>query len=78
MDGERAYAGARSRNEVIEFRGKYVIHRYCFSDHDLCDFYASGPGFRRVVFDVKPEDAQRVISELREMVDRLRTDTPSA
>ncbi|WP_237642520.1 hypothetical protein [Stenotrophomonas panacihumi] len=58
-----------ARNEVVEVRGKYVIHRYCFSEHARCDFHVAGPGLRHVVFDVEPQDVETVIGQCRALID---------
>lgn len=72
MNSEWAYARSWSCNEIVEFRGRYAIHKYCHVDQDSCDFHAHGPDLNHVVFDVAKEDAERVIEGLRQIIDRLQ------
>jgi len=70
MNPEWLIDACRSLNEVIEFRGEYVIHRYSFSEKNTCDFYAAGPReFRRVLFDVSGVEADAAIEKLRAEID---------
>ncbi|HEY0332554.1 MAG TPA: hypothetical protein VGC74_02435 [Stenotrophomonas sp.] len=58
-----------ARNELVEFRAQYAIHRYRFSDSTLSDFHVSGPGLRHGVFDVAEDDATAVVKSLRALID---------
>ena len=69
MERRSISGGLSARNEIVEVRGGYVIHRYCFADHSRCDFHVAGPRLRHVVFDVEPGEAEQVVDQLRALID---------
>ena len=71
MPGDERYREhGRARNEVVEFRGKYVIHRYCYPDTDLCDYHVQGPNLKHALFDVERTREPEILADLRAMIER--------